>query len=63
MSDDIPIGPIIGTAIGLGLLAGAVKITRDILKDKREEDNKIKYREPIEQIDIVQRGLNKMLGR
>lgn len=68
MSEDIPLGPIIGTAIGLGLLAGAVKVTKDILESSKEEKEKQSRKRVVAKpitsnndMDRVERGLNKML--
>lgn len=72
MSDNpIPIGPIVGAAVGLGIMAGAVKITRDVLDASKEEKAKQQARKKIRapalttnnDMDRVERGLNKMLGR
>jgi len=37
MSEDFPIGPIVGAAVGLGILAATVKITKDALDNKERE--------------------------
>lgn len=67
----IPIGPIVGAAVGLGMLAGAVKITRDLLDKEHEKAHQHKrygYTEKYERTpraegDTINRGLDKMLYR
>ena len=73
---DIPIGPIIGAAVGLGLLAATAKITRDSFDRVREKEEMRPHpiREPTPKtprIEARPRGesfkiderINKMLGR
>jgi hypothetical protein len=69
MSDELPIGPIIGAAVGLAAIAGTVKLTKYLLDDSKEEKQKIQTRKRVvspsitsnNDNDRVQRGLNKML--
>jgi hypothetical protein len=76
MSDDI-IGPIIGTAVGLGLLAATVHITKDAFDKVREKEQmrphpiKEKYDPTPRPVEPRREGegfnidarINKMLGR
>lgn len=67
MTDGPPnIAPALGGLLGLGVLTVAAKGLIDTMKDKSK--NKEMYREPKENIprpenDVIDRGLNRMLGR
>ena len=43
MTDEIPIGPIIGVAVGLGILGATVAISKSIL-DRSKEDSQSRPR-------------------